>query len=296
MNRDILVEIKEALERSSLPFDISGVIAFGSRAKGKATLHSDLDLLIVADGINPKRHRRGEEILRLKHYLPAVPLDILLLSPEEVISNFKNHNPLFLDIAEDGIIILDRDNSLKTLIDETKKYIEAKGIKRLKGGWEFPGKYGAVTYLSRVSNRDFAIAMLKDGERDYLIGKKLLEEEFYDKSVYHFQQSVEKCIKSILISFGVFQRTHFVGGVLAETLKKRDVPELWRGKLLEIAGISEGIEPEVSLSRYPGIIEDSLWLPFEEYEREDAEKAGKKAERVISVTKDFLECWFPEGK
>jgi len=40
----------------------------------------------------------------------SLPLDILLLTPEEVISNFKNHNPLFLDIAEEGIIILDKND------------------------------------------------------------------------------------------------------------------------------------------------------------------------------------------
>ena len=51
--------------------------------------------------------------------------------------------------------------------------------------------------------------MLKDGERDYLIGSKLIDEGFYDKAVYHFQQSVEKCIKSILIAYGIFSKDAF---------------------------------------------------------------------------------------
>lgn len=296
MDKDIFSEIKTALENIKLPFEIHGAIVFGSVVKGEFTLHSDIDLIIVAEGINPKRHRRGEEILLIKKSLPVVPLDILLFSPKEVISNFKNHNPLFLDIAEDGIILLDRNNFLKALIEETKRYINAKAIKRLKDGWEFPTKYGAITYLSGVSNKDFSIAMFKDGKRDYLIGKKLIDEGFYDKAVYHFQQSVEKCLKSILVAFGIFRKTHFVGEVLIETLRGRDIPELWEEKLLKIAEISETLEPEVSLSRYPGIIDDSLWLPFEEYEKDDAEIAEKKAKDVLSVTNDFIEYWFSESK
>lgn len=287
-------EIKMSIEKALLPFNISGAIVFGSRVKGEATPYSDFDLLIVADGINPKRQRRGDEIIHLKQHLPLLPIDILLLTPREVISNFKNHNPLFLDISEDGIVILDKNNFLEALINETKDYIRIKGIKRLKGGWKFPVQYGVATYLSKVSNKDFAMAMLKDGERDYRIGKKLIAEGFYDKSVYHSQQSVEKCVKAILIALGVFQKTHFVGEILIEILsKEEDVPVPWKEKLLKIAEVSEGIEPEGSLSRYPGIIDDNLWLPFEEYEKIDAEKAQEKAEGVLFTTEDFLLYRFP---
>ncbi|MBS3946800.1 MAG: HEPN domain-containing protein [Dethiobacter sp.] len=136
------------------------------------------------------------------------------------------------------------------------------------------------------------MAMLKDGERYYFIGKKLLEAGFYDKSVYHFQQSVEKCIKSILIAFGIFQKTHFVGEILIEALKEQHIPESWQKNLHRISEISQGIEPEVSLSRYPSIIDNKLWLPFEEYEKTDAEKARINADDVLPVAKDFLKYWF----
>ncbi|MDO8720974.1 MAG: hypothetical protein Q7J31_01950, partial [Syntrophales bacterium] len=62
-------------------------------------------------------------------------------------------------------------------------------------------------------------------------------------------------------------------------------------KATEISGT---IEPEVSLNRYPGIKDDNLWLPFEEYERKDAEKAEGKAGRVLFITEDFLRYWFSE--
>lgn len=291
-SKDVFTEARMTLEKASLPFDVSGVVAFGSRVRGKATPDSDFDLLVVASGINPKRHRRADEISQIKRYLWTLPLDILLLTPEEVRSNFQNHNPLFLDIAEEGLVILDSQGFLQTLINETREYIKMAGLKKLEDGWKFPVKPGVATYLSGVSNRDFALALLKDGERDYFIGKKLLDEGFYDKAVYHFQQSVEKCIKSILISLGIFQKTHFVGRILIATLNEQSIPEPWRESLNRISGISAVLEAEVSLSRYPGIIDNKLWLPFDEYERTDAEKASMSAEEVLSVTKDFLKYWF----
>ena len=63
-------------------------------------------------------------------------------------------------------------------------------------------------------------------------------------------------------------------------------------KLNEIADISESIEPEMSLSRYPGIIKDSLWLPFDEYSKDDANAAMRKAERTLSIAKEFVGDWF----
>lgn len=278
--------------KESVPFDIVAALLFGSWAQGTETPNSDIDLLVVANGINRKRHRRGAEIAHIKHCLPGLPLDILLLTEEGVLSNFRNHNPLFLDIAEKAIIILDKENLLQNLILELRHYIKQKGIKRFGDGWMFPAEKGVLTYLSEVSNRDFSRAMLKDGERDFKIGERLIDDGYYDKAVYHFQQSIEKWVKSILVAMGVFQKTHFIGQILRKVLSEKDISERWKTDMLEVAEISEGIEPEVSLSRYPGIINDSLRLPFEEYEKEDAERALGKTVKVLSIAKRFVDDWF----
>jgi len=292
MKTEIITTIKTALESNRFPFTVSGAVLFGSLAKGSFTRDSDIDLLVVAENINPRLHRRKKEMMAIKSSLPGKAMDILLLSPKEVISNFINHNPLFLDIAEDGIIIKDEKKFLWDLIKKTREYIEFKSIKRLKDGWQFPVAHRAATLLSSVSNKDFAEAMLKDGERDFLIGKNLLRDEFFDKSVYHFQQSVEKCIKSVLIAFGTFQKTHFIGKVLIETIHDQSLPDQWKQKLTEIAGLSEELEPDVSLSRYPGIINNMLWMPCDEYEQQDAEESLKKAETVLNTARNFYKYWF----
>jgi len=295
MNKEQLIKyIGKNLEgkKNSLPIDIKATVLFGSWAKGTATPDSDVDLLVVAEDIHPKRHRRGAEIAQIRRCLPGLTLDVLLHTKEEVISNFLNHNPLFLDVAEDGKIILDDGEFLQNLISQTKYYVRQREIKRFGDGWVFPVEKGKAAFLSRVSNKDFAQAMFKDGERDLEIGKKLTEDSYYDKAVYHFQQSIEKSIKSVLIAMGIYQKTHLIGAILHKVISEREDMPKWEKELNEIADISESIEPEISLSRYPAIIKDSLWLPFDEYSREDADGALAKAKKTLSVAKGFMEDWF----
>jgi len=78
---------------------------------------------------------------------------------------------------------------------------------------------------------------------------------------------------------------YLLGAILMDILKQQEISDEWRKKLYRSVELSEEIEPEVSRSRYPGVIEDKLWLPFEEYNRRDAERAEEKAEVVLSITK-----------
>jgi len=89
-----------------LPFKIKACVLYGSFARGSQTPDSDIDVLFVSDEVNPKKHRRGQETASIKTcFSLGLPLDILLLTAKECISNFRNHNPLFLDIAWEGIIL-----------------------------------------------------------------------------------------------------------------------------------------------------------------------------------------------
>jgi HEPN domain-containing protein/predicted nucleotidyltransferase len=291
MEHILRTKIRTALHKSPR-LEIVGAVLFGSTAKGTATASSDVDLLVVCKDLNPKRHRRGEEIAALKQHIPGVPMDIHLLTPQEVESNFRNHNPLFLDIAEEGVVLLDHHGWLERLRVETREYVRRRGIKKTDNGWIFPVERGVPTYLSQVSNQDFSLALLKDGERDYLISLCLIDGGYYDKAVYHCQQAVEKCIKAILIAMGIFHKTHFVGEILRATLSEHIMPTPWHEALQTLAHMSESLEPEVSLSRYPGIMQDRLWLPFDEYELQDAEQAKAKAAHVVATAKRFVEEWF----
>jgi predicted nucleotidyltransferase len=128
-------------------FSVTGAVLFGSVGRGTQTKDSDADLLVVAEGLNARRNRRGSQIAQIKSLFPKIPLDILLLTREEVISNFKNHNPLFLDIALEGLILLDPEDFLSRLMVETKTYIRTKRIRRFGDGWAFPVRRGVAVPL-----------------------------------------------------------------------------------------------------------------------------------------------------
>jgi len=277
----------------SAPLKVISSAIFGSFLSDSFTEQSDIDLLIVSANLNPVKHKRARDIAKIKtHLLTGIPLDILLLTPQECESNFKNHNPLFLDIATEGIILTDHNGYLINLINETKKYIDEHGIINLADGWQFPVKFREPTYLSQISNKDFEFAMLKDGERDFKIADTLIKEGFFDKAIYHLQQSTEKAIKGILICFGEFKKSHFVGETLILKLATLQINDSWRKRLGEIARINLGIEPEVTWSRYPGIDNGKLWLPAEEYTIDDALEVKSKSELILTTAREFITWWF----
>jgi HEPN domain-containing protein/predicted nucleotidyltransferase len=295
----VIEHIRLVLSRAAGTFEgfsITGVVLFGSVARDAQTKDSDADLLVVAEGLHPRRNRRGDQIAEIKSLIPKIPLDILLLTREEAISNFNNHNPLFLDIAVEGLVLIDADDFLSRLIFETKTYIRTKGIRRFGDGWAFPVRKGIAVPLSGVTNRDFAEGMALDARRDFEIGLPLLGAGYFDKAVYHFQQSVEKGSKAVLITQGVFQKTHFVGSIVEGMIDDLDASEETKKRLNEMARIAKNIEPEVSLSRYPGIINDTLWLPYKEYDRQDAQEAREKANRALEIAEGFLTDWFSKAK
>lgn len=94
MNTEFINKLIEEIR--ACPIEMTGAIIYGSFIKGTFTEDSDIDLLIVAKNIHPKKHKRGKEIAKIKEcFSSGAPMDILLLTSKECISNFKNHNPLF---------------------------------------------------------------------------------------------------------------------------------------------------------------------------------------------------------
>lgn len=140
---EFLRSLAARLRSATLSYRILGVVVFGSAARGEASRHSDVDLPVVAEPLPEKPHRRASEIAELKRLVSGVPLDVLLLTPDEVRCNFANHNPLFLDLAEDGAVLLD-DGTLREWIGATREYVRKRGIVRMADGWRFPVDRGAA--------------------------------------------------------------------------------------------------------------------------------------------------------
>ncbi|NIQ08047.1 MAG: HEPN domain-containing protein [Candidatus Korarchaeota archaeon] len=260
-------------------------MVFGSYVRTQE--HEDIDLLLVLEEIEKNRIERIEDIVGFKRKIHA-PLDLLLLSKEECRANFRNHNPLFLEIAMDGEILLDTHNFLRSLMEETRTYIKEKKIRRTTTEWVFPTEKREIP-LSDVTNKDWAESWLKDAKRDLKSAKILYQQELYEKTVYHAQQCVEKAVKATLICFGRFAKTHYVADILRKEMKQRDLDE---SVLETLIHISEQLEPHHSLRRYPWISDAQIWVPSKEYDQETANDALQNAQKAISLTREFLQKCF----
>jgi len=266
---------------------VIGIALYGSFVRRGE--YKDIDALIVLEKIDKTRMERIKEIAEIKRVL-NFPADILLVSREECIDNFRNHNPLFLDIAYEGKVIYDR-GLLERLINKTRLEIQKNKIKREFSRWIFPVKGRTPTALSEITNKDWASCWLEDAERDLKAAEYLQREKLYERAVYHSQQCAEKAVKAVLICFGVYEKTHYVANILKKEIKKREIREHAR-RLNEIIKISEELEPHVSLTRYPGISGGELWLPYKQYTSEIAKKALNDAKKAVKTGKDFVKWWF----
>lgn len=81
--REMLERVTRSIVEQIHPLRI---ILFGSAARGEMHAHSDIDLLVIKEGLGP---RRGATAGRIRGQLPAERrgVDIVLISPEEADQN-----------------------------------------------------------------------------------------------------------------------------------------------------------------------------------------------------------------
>ena len=84
------------------------IILFGSAARGEMNAQSDLDLLVIKEGLG---QRRGETCGRIRGRLPPErrSVDIILISPEEVeLNRDEIYRPVGQALAH-GIVLYERE-------------------------------------------------------------------------------------------------------------------------------------------------------------------------------------------
>lgn len=284
-------EMMEAIKAGVLRTrgDVTAIVLFGSFARGGE--YRDIDLLLVVESLNKAPLERKDEIQAIRQGIGlALPIEVLLFSKEECADGFRAHLPLFLDIAFEGLLLHD-DGFMSQLMEETRRYVETQGILRTEtGGWRFPD-YRQATVLSTLKNHDWAQMWLSDAAQDLAAATSLFEDGIFDKCVTHCQKVTEKAVKSVLACFGILEKTHYVSGTLKKELEGQNVPD-WADKLKELTANAHDLEPDATLSRYPGMYEGKVWLPHREYDEVKAQEALEKARRALDIATAFTQWWF----
>jgi uncharacterized protein len=119
---------------------VVSIVLFGSVARGQARPGSDIDVLVVAEGLpRSLAERRGPllqawERARTSRGLPHVDWNLVTKSPEEA----RIRVPLYLDIVVDGILIVDRDAFFATVLSGMRQRMRELGSRRVHlpdGSW-----------------------------------------------------------------------------------------------------------------------------------------------------------------
>ena len=106
------------------------VVLYGSVGRGEASEESDIDLLIVAEGLPKGRFERQGIFSTIERELgeDAARFSPILKTPEEA----SRITPLYLDLVEDSIILYDRDDFMRRVLDRLRRLREL-GARRV---WE----------------------------------------------------------------------------------------------------------------------------------------------------------------
>ena len=205
--------IAEATERLARRLQPARIILFGSRARGDARAHSDLDLLLVLSGNQSKGEARREASDELRG-LP-VAYDLIIATPEEIARRGNLVGSIYRPALREGIVLYDGGGPLER------------------------------REVSEADVRAEVQRMLDHAEADLEIAQMAMEHETqWGNACYHSQQAVEKALKTVFIFLQQdYLHTHELKGLLAA------IPEDWPCKSVPID--AEWLSKWVIYGRYP---------------------------------------------
>jgi len=128
--------------RDGLGPALRSVILFGSQASGNARPTSDVDLLVVADGLpldTRARDRLAHQLGRLLFGAVGRPVQVVLFAPRELEEAVSAFNPLLLSLTDCHRILLDSEGGFSQAADRLRLLFES-GRVRLEGPlrWRIP--------------------------------------------------------------------------------------------------------------------------------------------------------------
>lgn len=98
----VFARIAEKLKRE---YGASQVIVYGSVATGAATIHSDIDLLIVAPSMEKAYVRMAHVLALIRDLSRGLPVSPIVLTPEELQGRLVRKDPFIEEVLNQGIAL-----------------------------------------------------------------------------------------------------------------------------------------------------------------------------------------------
>jgi predicted nucleotidyltransferase len=130
-----------ALVRRTLGDRLVSVVLFGSVARGDPSPSSDIDLLIVAQGLPSGQFARKRLLAAadadFEAALEAAERDGISTRLARIVRTpveAARVIPLYLDMTEDGILLYDRDGFFAAVLDRVRSSLQRLGSRRVRLG------------------------------------------------------------------------------------------------------------------------------------------------------------------
>ncbi|MBA4379606.1 MAG: hypothetical protein C0393_02785 [Anaerolinea sp.] len=137
---NLLEELRVACQKNYGKRLVS-LAVFGSVGRGTARPDSDMDVLLVVEGLSLWRMERVTEFQPVEDTFSGVMLSPVLKTPQEI----KSGVPLLLDMVEDAVILYDRNAFLQTTLNHLRASLARLGAKRIWRGdvwyWDLKPDY-----------------------------------------------------------------------------------------------------------------------------------------------------------
>ncbi len=117
------------------------LVVYGSVARGDYRRDSDIDLLVIIDGLPRSRFKRIDLFIKAEKRLDnmldkllddgyAISISPIIKTPEEA----RKITPLYLDMVEDAVIIYDKDDFFENVLKRLEEKLKILGAKRVRIG------------------------------------------------------------------------------------------------------------------------------------------------------------------
>lgn len=158
MNTKIPKEYKTLIEKhlrelkNNLNNNLTSVVLYGSVARGNFSTNSDIDLLIICKDLPKERLKRLELFSKIDEKLEGEyrklykkGINSLIIPILKTEKEAEKISPLYLDMVEDAIILYDRDNFFRKILERLEKKLKEIKAKKIYIGkkwyWDLMPNY-----------------------------------------------------------------------------------------------------------------------------------------------------------